>query len=1229
MPSNTDSNEVQFKLHGGGLINITTPIPSTTVTALDLTGRPSDELFTAVAAANASNELFTMTSLAAQPGLLTLTKRHPDGTVAWSIPKMVSLATGANTYPQKVGDSYAFLNNMTNYNSKGVDYLAPTADGGVVVCITGFSDWDVIEPDYVWYSADGTSAQVKSSIDNQRNWACVVKYSADGIFAGWTIVHDGSDPYSCSGLVEGSGGDIYYAPNSGPGVFKDAAGTIYTSNVWDCPPKTYLSDEGSGQFNVLRFSKDGEFINRVALVSTMSYWNNMWANGLITAAQDKIIWSTRDDYSLNSSYYSQDTTHIYKPINNMDGMSLQDVIASQNLHDMEFTNMDVNRTVVASLNSDLSLNWAGSVHIKTSSNDMYDGDQYFVTCCGAAHTVMHLNGDVSLFLQTYHSDNIKYIDPAGAKTPLQIPANMTSTLVSLVIRLNGSTGAFIHATFLNGAIQALTTSEKFIGADASGTVHVVYNDADNNNAVTVVKLSHLDGLPSIVATGSEPIISEFDGNETSDAWPDTRAQFGFVHGCRLAARLLEPITMTDATAVISMPHGLSVENLTTVPATSFTIEHDVLSVKAFTCDTAFVATKDIKNNAVTTAKVEDGAITSAKLAPGTLTINGDIVPKTANIGSLGFPNKQFMMCNSRIVSANMLKLNPLDSTQRSISIAVPHGFPYPNDTTFPLETFTTRHELIQSFLKRTDDIKGFKNVSSFPLRITIKGDFMWTSMSGDDTGALWQVFVNGSPASDIMAHKNVTPTITVPENGVVSIKSKADRGAWYSFNWTGFEIIYYSNFIVSVEIDTLPTSSVTTATISDRAITNEKIANEAITWNKLADGLLVKTHTYYALPGAWGAASALKFYSKPSTYHIQSNGTFTITKSGMYQLTLTQWNTSNDSALAWRVNLIKGNVGGTTTTVPCNGTGALSLTLEMAEGDSFSIINPSTDTNAQLLSMASLHVTFLSALATPTFLMSSNNLSSITAAMYGFQLYNSAYSGPVISVRRSSDDAILDFYGNNIGLPLMSSTNETLLTWLGGSTGYVTQWYDQSGRGKHLVGYHATQPVLVDVDGDIGVYTSGNNKLEGPNMFDTGTVSDMHFVLVMKEVQRGGQNTTVSFNASNIDDRCSMHAPYDDGGYYVDLGPTTNSVNNRAQGFPGISTGTKVTMSAFKSSAMGKNGFRLNGGERYLSPQSSPANVSGGLVLNRNSANHVFYALAVFTQSLADLPVETALEAAL
>ncbi len=93
-------------------------------------------------------------------------------------------------------------------------------------------------------------------------------------------------------------------------------------------------------------------------------------------------------------------------------------------------------------------------------------------------------------------------------------------------------------------------------------------------------------------------------------------------------------------------------------------------------------------------------------------------------------------------------------------------------------------------------------------------------------------------------------------------------------------------------------------------------------------------------------------------------------------------------------------------------------------------------------------------------------------AAYGLCRLVSAYAGPCLRVRRSSDNAQLDigFAGGHLDVP-------ALLAFVGTVSGTLATWYDQSGHGRHAAQASAgSQPRLVNA-GVLDVGPSGRPVL--------------------------------------------------------------------------------------------------------------------------------------------------------
>ena len=80
------------------------------------------------------------------------------------------------------------------------------------------------------------------------------------------------------------------------------------------------------------------------------------------------------------------------------------------------------------------------------------------------------------------------------------------------------------------------------------------------------------------------------------------------------------------------------------------------------------------------------------------------------------------------------------------------------------------------------------------------------------------------------------------------------------------------------------------------------------------------------------------------------------------------------------------------------------------------------------------------------------------SAAYGLRNLSARYTGNVVDVRRSSDDAEDSFTAAQVA-------DGTLTTWVGTSNdSFVTKWYDQSGNANHATqGTDASQPIKLIV----------------------------------------------------------------------------------------------------------------------------------------------------------------------
>jgi len=97
------------------------------------------------------------------------------------------------------------------------------------------------------------------------------------------------------------------------------------------------------------------------------------------------------------------------------------------------------------------------------------------------------------------------------------------------------------------------------------------------------------------------------------------------------------------------------------------------------------------------------------------------------------------------------------------------------------------------------------------------------------------------------------------------------------------------------------------------------------------------------------------------------------------------------------------------------------------------------------------------------------------AAAYSLRNLSRSYAGPVVTVRRSSDDAEADFTSAEVA-------DGTLAAFCGAGDGFVYRWWDQSGNARHAVAAADTnEPQIVDAgvvileDGKPAIQFDGTN----------------------------------------------------------------------------------------------------------------------------------------------------------
>ena len=109
------------------------------------------------------------------------------------------------------------------------------------------------------------------------------------------------------------------------------------------------------------------------------------------------------------------------------------------------------------------------------------------------------------------------------------------------------------------------------------------------------------------------------------------------------------------------------------------------------------------------------------------------------------------------------------------------------------------------------------------------------------------------------------------------------------------------------------------------------------------------------------------------------------------------------------------------------------------------------------------------------------------SAAYSLRSLKSNYTGGLVEIRRSSDNARNTFYAdsnNTLSLFSKDISNTRLSTWVGSNDGFVSIWYDQSGNGVNVGNStQSNQPQIINsgvintLNYKSSIYFDGDKKL--------------------------------------------------------------------------------------------------------------------------------------------------------
>jgi len=165
--------------------------------------------------------------------------------------------------------------------------------------------------------------------------------------------------------------------------------------------------------------------------------------------------------------------------------------------------------------------------------------------------------------------------------------------------------------------------------------------------------------------------------------------------------------------------------------------------------------------------------------------------------------------------------------------------------------------------------------------------------------------------------------------------------------------------------------------------------------------------------------------------------------------------------------------------------------------------------------------------------------SAVSSAINAFSLRAvNGQTALAVKVRRSTDSAAKDFYADRLGNLLTAPvTGQSLSSWLGGATGYVATWYDQSRERYHATQTTpASQPQIQKGTKGPGymILFTGNQYLTG---FTSDKLNNTNYTVCMNERRTAAygngstDNPILSCGNGSVDNRY-LHNTYRDQLYY-------------------------------------------------------------------------------------------------
>jgi hypothetical protein len=216
-----------------------------------------------------------------------------------------------------------------------------------------------------------------------------------------------------------------------------------------------------------------------------------------------------------------------------------------------------------------------------------------------------------------------------------------------------------------------------------------------------------------------------------------------------------------------------------------------------------------------------------------------------------------------------------------------------------------------------------------------------------------------------------------------------------------------------------------------------------------------------------------------------------------------------------------------------------------------------------------------------------------------------------------------DFYADRLGNLLTAPVvGQPLAKWLGGATGYVTTWYDQSGRGNHAIqNTAANQPIIQRATKGPG-YACLFNGAQGLTGMSHTVLKNTNYSVVINE-----RRTTSSIENYYIGSGNGATNNWLILGYRYNINLThaqfSNDYDMIVSSYAGASEPIRYTSYTF-SSTNGKftyNNGALLGSRTDANGKTGLSSISGNFTIGSGYRYYTgeMYELLVFTQSLYDL----------